>query len=251
MKALGEAGELGRPGLGGGDGGGRAPLGAPREWQVFPGSAGVGLRDCGFPCARVHMHLHARRQSHGCLLSTFYTLLGDEDATANNTAPELRAGFTERCRAAGTPVQSQASLKAQQVKGLPAMQETQKTWGSIPGSGRSPGGRNGNPLQCSCLEGPRTSLVTELQTAERLSTQHPEVSAQLTPGSRQRRGPGDRGRSVSLAGRWTSWETAGACKRWVTPIGCAQGLHLDKHMWCVPSQRASCRALAHLLRPRG
>ena len=97
----------------------------------------------------------------------------------------------------------------------------------------------------------RKSLVAELQTAERLSTQHPEVSAQLTPGRRQRRGPGDRGRSVSLAGRWTSWETAGACKRWVTPIGCAQGLHLDKHMWCVPSQRASCRALAHLLRPRG
>ena len=24
--------------------------------------------------------------------------------------------------------------------------------GSIPGSGRSPGGGNGNPLQCSCLE---------------------------------------------------------------------------------------------------
>ena len=26
--------------------------------------------------------------------------------------------------------------------------------GSIPGSGRSPGGRNGNPLQYSCLENP-------------------------------------------------------------------------------------------------
>ena len=26
--------------------------------------------------------------------------------------------------------------------------------GSIPGSGRSPGGRHGNPLQCSCLENP-------------------------------------------------------------------------------------------------
>ena len=26
--------------------------------------------------------------------------------------------------------------------------------GSIPGSGRSPGGRNGNPLQHSCLENP-------------------------------------------------------------------------------------------------
>ena len=26
--------------------------------------------------------------------------------------------------------------------------------GSIPGSGRSPGGENGNPFQCSCLENP-------------------------------------------------------------------------------------------------
>ena len=27
-------------------------------------------------------------------------------------------------------------------------------WGLIPGSGRSPGGGNGNPLQYSCLENP-------------------------------------------------------------------------------------------------
>ena len=27
--------------------------------------------------------------------------------------------------------------------------------GSIPGLARSPGGGNGNPLQCSCLENPR------------------------------------------------------------------------------------------------
>ena len=26
--------------------------------------------------------------------------------------------------------------------------------GSIPGSGRSPGGGHGNPLQCSCLDNP-------------------------------------------------------------------------------------------------
>ena len=34
------------------------------------------------------------------------------------------------------------------VKNLSAMQEM----GSIPGSGRSPGERNGNPLQYSCVE---------------------------------------------------------------------------------------------------
>ena len=34
------------------------------------------------------------------------------------------------------------------VKNLPAMQQT----GSVPGSRRSPGGGNGNPLQYSCLD---------------------------------------------------------------------------------------------------
>ena len=36
--------------------------------------------------------------------------------------------------------------------------------GSIPGSGRSPAERNGNPLQYSCLENPRDR--TELDTTE-------------------------------------------------------------------------------------
>ena len=44
-----------------------------------------------------------------------------------------------------------ASLVAQTVKNLPGMQETP---GWIPGLGRSPGERNGNPLQYSCLENP-------------------------------------------------------------------------------------------------
>ena len=37
------------------------------------------------------------------------------------------------------------------VKNLPAKAGDK---GSIPGSGRSPGGRHGNPLQYSCLENP-------------------------------------------------------------------------------------------------
>ena len=41
------------------------------------------------------------------------------------------------------------SLVAQMVKNLPAMQEA---WVLIPGSGRSPRKRHGNPLQYSCLE---------------------------------------------------------------------------------------------------
>ena len=50
--------------------------------------------------------------------------------------------------------------------------------GSIPGSGRSPGKRNGNPLQYSCLENPMDRGAwwapvrgcKELDTTERLST---------------------------------------------------------------------------------
>ena len=58
---------------------------------------------------------------------------------------------------------------------------------SIPGLGRPPGGRHGNPLQCSCLENPhgQRSLVgyspwglQESDTTERLSTaQHVVIFA--------------------------------------------------------------------------
>ena len=44
---------------------------------------------------------------------------------------------------------SRASLLSQTVKRLPAMRETRVL---SPGSGRSPGEGNGNPLQYSCLE---------------------------------------------------------------------------------------------------
>ena len=40
------------------------------------------------------------------------------------------------------------------VKNQPANAGNAKDVGSIPGSGRSPGGGNGNPLQYSCLENP-------------------------------------------------------------------------------------------------
>ena len=39
-------------------------------------------------------------------------------------------------------------------KTLPANAEDVRGLGSVPGSGRLPGGGHGNPLQCSCLENP-------------------------------------------------------------------------------------------------
>ena len=49
---------------------------------------------------------------------------------------------------------SWASLVAQWAKNLPARAGDAGDLGSIPGSGRSPGGGNGNPLQYSCLGNP-------------------------------------------------------------------------------------------------
>ena len=59
------------------------------------------------------------------------------------------------------------------VKNLPANAADIRDSGSIPGSGRFPGGGNGNPLHYSCLDNPKdrgTWQATELDTTLRLST---------------------------------------------------------------------------------
>ena len=40
------------------------------------------------------------------------------------------------------------------IKNLPVNMEDLRDSGSVPGLGRSPGERHGNPLQFSCLENP-------------------------------------------------------------------------------------------------
>ena len=42
------------------------------------------------------------------------------------------------------------------IQNLPANAGDMRDVGSIPGSGRSPGGGHGNSFQCSCLENPMT-----------------------------------------------------------------------------------------------
>ena len=63
------------------------------------------------------------------------------------------------------------------AKNLPASAEDAGDMGSIPGSGRSPGTGNGNPLQYFCLENSMDRRATvslwghkELGTTEQLST---------------------------------------------------------------------------------
>ena len=66
------------------------------------------------------------------------------------------------------------------VKYLPADAGDLRDMGSIPGSGRSPGGGHGNPLQYSCLENPMyrgawqatVHGVAESDTAQQLTHTH-------------------------------------------------------------------------------
>ena len=50
------------------------------------------------------------------------------------------------------------------VKNLPANAGDVRDVGSVPRSGRSPGGGNGNPLQYSCLEKPMDRGACKLQS---------------------------------------------------------------------------------------
>ena len=55
------------------------------------------------------------------------------------------------------------------VKNPPANAGELRDAGSVPGSGRYPGGEHVNPLQCSCLENPmdRTAWQATVQRVEK------------------------------------------------------------------------------------
>ena len=66
----------------------------------------------------------------------------------------LRIGLINHCPIQGFPAGSDSKESACSAGDL----------GSIPGSGRSPGEGNGNPLQYSCLENPMETLKGEIYT---------------------------------------------------------------------------------------
>ena len=53
---------------------------------------------------------------------------------------------------------------------LPANARDTRDEGLIPGSGRSPGGGHGNPLQYSCLENPMDRRAWQAQTRVHMHT---------------------------------------------------------------------------------
>ena len=61
-------------------------------------------------------------------------------------------------------IKNWASQMALLVKNLPANAGDIRNTGLIPGSGRSPGGGHGNPLQYSCLENPMEEEPGGLQS---------------------------------------------------------------------------------------
>ena len=70
------------------------------------------------------------------------------------------------------------SQVASVVKNLPANAGDMRDSGSIPESGRSPGGGNGNPLQYSCLENPmdRGAWEATVHTGKKSRTQLKQLS---------------------------------------------------------------------------
>ena len=67
------------------------------------------------------------------------------------------------------------------VKNPPASAGDERDTGSIPGSGRSPGGGHGNPRQYSCLENPVTEEPGRLQFmgSQRVGHDHSDLGFHL------------------------------------------------------------------------
>ena len=65
------------------------------------------------------------------------------------------------------------------VKNLPANAGDTRDGGSIPGLGRSPGERKGNPLQYSCLENPMDRGASQA-TVPGVPKSWAQVSSQIT-----------------------------------------------------------------------
>ena len=83
-----------------------------------------------------------------------------EENGDQSTKTELRTCQPQIALAMGA-LASQAALV---LKNPPTNAGDSRDVGSVPGSGRSPGEENGNPLQCSCLDNPMDRGAWRLQS---------------------------------------------------------------------------------------
>ena len=81
----------------------------------------------------------------------------DEDSASGGTLTGGKYSMTNGKHLSNTHL-------ARVVKSPPANAGDVRDQGSIPGSGRSPGGGHGTPLQYSCLENPWTEELGGLQS---------------------------------------------------------------------------------------
>ena len=100
--------------------------------------------DCSLPGSSVHGIFQARVLEWGALAFSEKGLVRHYGSNESINPVVLKLSWPIRITC-GAPVL--ASLVAQTIKNLPAIQETQ-----VPGLGRSPGEGNGYPLQYSCPE---------------------------------------------------------------------------------------------------
>ena len=125
----------------------------------------------------------------------------------SSVAPsEHRNLFPRRCWEVPAAVEREPAWASRRLRGEepPASAGHTRDVGSMPGSGRTPGGGHGNPFQCSCLENPtdRGAWRATVHGVAKSRTQLKRLSSHTSKNN--------------LRAPWTSWSTAAKC----TEKGC-------------------------------
>ena len=119
-------------------------------------------RDCSPPGSSVQGISQARRLERVAIFSSrgslhpgidpkFPALQADSLLISHQGSPKTYYDFKKRQKLKRNSKGSKRKTGGSVIKNLPA---NVRDVSLIPGSGRSPGEGNGNPLQCSCLENP-------------------------------------------------------------------------------------------------
>ena len=134
------------------------------ESLATPGPAQPAQRLRGLVSSASLDPLRAHMATHSSVLVWRIPGTGEPGGLPSMESHRVRYDWSDLAAAAAHPWDAPQSMlignsalqtdlsRAQLVKNLPAEAGVTRDVSSIPASGRSPGGGNGNPLQCSCLE---------------------------------------------------------------------------------------------------